>query len=149
MLSHKPTVGAGLGYGSDMASINKVIIIGNLGADPELRYAGDRAVCNLSVATTDAWKDKASGEKKEKTEWHRVAVWGATAENCAKYLQKGRSVYVEGRLETRSYEKDGVRRYSTDIIADRVQFLGGGKGEPRKPVDEADSAFPPGDDESL
>ncbi len=113
-----------------MGSVNKVIILGNLGADPELKHTpSNKAVCNLRVATTETWKDK-SGAKQEKTEWHRITVWGAAAENCAKYLEKGRSVYVEGRLETRSYDKDGQKHYATDIVSEHVVFLGGGgKGE--------------------
>jgi single-strand DNA-binding protein len=108
-----------------MGSVNKVILLGNLGADVELKYTpANRAVCNLRIATTESWKDH-DGQKKEKTEWHRVTVWGPTAENCNKYLAKGKSVYLEGRLETRTYEKDGQKHYSTDIVADRVVFLGG------------------------
>jgi single-strand DNA-binding protein len=110
-----------------MASVNKVILIGNLGADPELKYTpSNRPLCNLSVATNEVFKDK-SGQRQERTEWHRVTVWGEQAEACSKYLAKGRSVYVEGRLQTRSWDdKEGKKRYSTDIVADRVQFLGGG-----------------------
>jgi single-strand DNA-binding protein len=112
-----------------MGSVNKVILIGNLGADPELKYTpSNRPLCNLRIATTETWKDK-SGTKQEKTEWHRVTVWGDQAENCSKYLAKGRSVYVEGRLQTNSYEKDGQKHYSTTVTADRVVFLGGGNGE--------------------
>ena len=114
-----------------MGSVNKVILIGNLGADPELKYTpSSRALCNLRIATTDVYKDKA-GQRQEKTEWHRVTVWGDQAENCNKYLAKGRSVYVEGRLQTRSYDKDGQKHYATDIVADRVVFLGSGSGEGR------------------
>src|SRR5215813_5398130 len=113
-----------------MASINKVILIGNLGKDPELRYTpGGQAVCDLSIATTDQWTDK-SGERKEQTEWHRVVVWGKQAENCSQYLSKGRQVYVEGRLRTRQWDdKEGNKRYTTEIVAQTVQFLGGGRGE--------------------
>jgi single-strand DNA-binding protein len=113
-----------------MGSVNKVILIGNLGADPELKYTpSNRPLCNLSVATNEVFKDK-SGQRQERTEWHRVTVWGEQAETCSKYLGKGRSVYVEGRLQTRSWDdKDGKKRYSTDIVADRVVFLGGGAGE--------------------
>ena len=131
-----------------MASVNKVILIGNLGADPELRYTpnGNKAVCNLRVATTESYKDK-SGQKQEKTEWHRVNVWGPQAEACGKYLAKGRSVYVEGLIETRSWDdKDGTKKYSTEIVADRVQFLGGkdqGAGQSR----EQAPYQPPGDSE--
>ena len=112
-----------------MGSVNKVILVGNLGADPELKYTpSNRAVCNLSVATNEVWKDK-SGQKQEKTEWHRVTVWGEQAENCSKFLSKGRMVYVEGRLQTRSWDdKEGKKRYSTEVVADRVVFLGGGAG---------------------
>jgi len=110
-----------------MGSVNKVILVGNLGADPELKYTpSNRAVCNLSVATNEVWKDK-NGQKQERTEWHRVNVWGEQAENCAKFLSKGRMIYVEGRLQTRSWDdKDGKKRYSTEVVADRVVFLGGG-----------------------
>jgi single-strand DNA-binding protein len=111
-----------------MGSINKVILIGNLGADPELKYTpSSRPLCNLRVATTEVFKDKA-GVKQEKTEWHRVTVWGDQAENCSKYLSKGRSVYIEGKLQTRTYEKEGQKHYATDVVADRVVFLGGGGG---------------------
>lgn len=112
-----------------MGSVNKVILVGNLGADPELKYTPtNRAVCNLSVATNEVWKDK-GGQKQEKTEWHRVTVWGEQAENCSKFLTKGRMVYVEGKLQTRSWDdKDGKKRYSTEVVADRVVFLGGGAG---------------------
>ena len=114
-----------------MGSVNKVILIGNLGADPELKYTpSQRPLCNLRIATTDVYKDNA-GQRQEKTEWHRVTVWGDQAENCNKYLAKGRSVYVEGRLQTRSYDKDGQKHYATDIVADRVVFLGSGGGEGR------------------
>jgi single-strand DNA-binding protein len=102
-----------------------VILVGNLGADPELKHTpSNRAVCNMRIATTEVYKDK-SGTKQEKTEWHRITVWGDLAENCAKYLSKGRSAYVEGRLETRTYDKDGQKHYATDIIAHHVVFLGG------------------------
>lgn len=112
-----------------MGSVNKVIIVGNLGADPELKYTpSSKAVCNLRVATAETWKDK-GGTKQEKTEWHRVTVWGDMGENCSKYLAKGRSVYIEGRLQTRSYDKDGQKHYATDVIAEKVVFLGGARGE--------------------
>ena len=108
-----------------MAGINKVIIIGNLGADPELRYSPQgMAFSNFSVATTELWSDKSTGEKQERTEWHKIVAFGKTAENCAKYLSKGRQVYVEGRLQTSSYEKDGQTHYITKIMADTVNFLG-------------------------
>jgi len=112
-----------------MASVNKVILIGNLGADPELKYTpSNRAVCNLRIATNESFKDR-NGQRQDRTEWHRVTVWGDQGENCGKFLAKGRSVYVEGRLQTRSWDdKDGNKRYSTDVVADRVQFLGGAGG---------------------
>ena len=111
-----------------MASVNKVILIGNLGADPELKYTpSQRPLCNLRIATTEVFKDK-GGQRQEKTEWHRVTVWGDTAENCDKYLAKGRSVYIEGKLQTRSYDKDGQKHYATDVVADKVVFLGSGAG---------------------
>ena len=107
-----------------MASVNKVILIGNLGRDPETRYMPDGgAITNISVATTDKWKDK-NGEMQEKTEWHRVAFFGKLAEIAGEYLKKGSQVYVEGKLRTDEYEKDGIKRYSTDVIADEMQMLG-------------------------
>ncbi|MEW6674182.1 MAG: single-stranded DNA-binding protein [Thermodesulfobacteriota bacterium] len=109
-----------------MAGINKVILIGRLGNDPEVRYTQDgSAVASFSIATSDEWKDKESGEKKERTEWHRIVAWRKLGEICGEYLSKGRQVYVEGKLQTRSWEKDGVTRYTTEIIASDVQFLGG------------------------
>jgi single-strand DNA-binding protein len=112
-----------------MAGVNKVILIGNLGRDPELRYTqGGAAVANFTVATNEKWRDK-DGNNQERTEWHRVVVWGRTAENCAQYLHKGSSVYVEGRLQTREWEdKDGNKRNTTEINALNVQFLGGRGG---------------------
>ena len=109
-----------------MGSVNKVILVGNLGADPELKYTpSNRPVCNLSVATNEVWKDK-NGQKQERTEWHRVNVWGDQAEHCSKYLAKGRMVYVEGRIQTRSWDdKEGKKRYTTEVVAERVVFLGG------------------------
>ena len=112
-----------------MASVNKVILLGNLGRDPETRYTtGGDAVTNLNIATSEQWKDK-SGEKQERTEWHRVVLFGRQAEVAGEYLKKGRSVYIEGRLQTRKYtDKDGVEKYSTEIVADRMQLLGGRDG---------------------
>lgn len=112
-----------------MASVNKVIIMGNLGQDPELRYTPTgTAVCTLNVATTDVRTD--NGNRQEKTEWHRIVVWSKQAENCAKYLSKGRTVFVEGRLQTRSWDdqQTGQKRYATEIVAQNVQFIGGGSG---------------------
>lgn len=113
-----------------MASINKVILVGNLGRDPEVRYtASGDAMCNLSVATTDNWRDKATGEKKEQTEWHRVSFFGKTAEVCGQYLKKGSQIYVEGSLRTRKWtDKDGQEKYSTEIRGDVMQMLGGRQG---------------------
>ncbi len=113
-----------------MASVNKVIIIGNLGRDPEIRYmpSGD-AVATLAVATTDSWKDKTTGEKKEQTEWHRISFFGRTAEVAGQYLKKGSQVYVEGSLRTRKYtDKDGVEKFATDIRGDTLQMLGSRQG---------------------
>ncbi|HYA21408.1 MAG TPA: single-stranded DNA-binding protein [Burkholderiales bacterium] len=112
-----------------MASVNKVIIIGNLGRDPDVRYMPDGgAIANISVATTDTWKDK-SGEKQERTEWHRVAFFGKLAEIAGEYLKKGSQVYVEGSLRTRKWQdKEGQERYTTEIVADRMQMLGSRAG---------------------
>jgi single-strand DNA-binding protein len=111
-----------------MASVNKVILLGNLGRDPETRYTtGGDAVTNLNIATSEQWKDK-SGEKQERTEWHRVVLFGRQAEIAGEYLKKGRSVYIEGRLQTRKYtDKDGVEKYSTEIVGDRMQLIGGAR----------------------
>lgn len=121
-----------------MASVNKVIIVGNLGADPETRYLpSGEAVANIRVATTDKWKDKASGEMKEATEWHRVAFFGRLAEVAGEYLKKGSQVYVEGSLRTRKWQdKEGQDRYSTEIRGDVMQMLGRkeGSGEGREPA---------------
>ena len=109
-----------------MASVNKVILVGNLGKDPEVRYApsGD-AICNITLATSETWKDKQSGEKREATEWHRVVFFGKLAEIAGKYLKKGSSVYVEGSLKTRKWQdKDGSDRYTTEIKADEMKMLG-------------------------
>ncbi len=107
-------------------SVNKVILLGRLGQDPELKYTpGGSAVCNFSLATTESWTDK-SGQKQEKTEWHRIVVWGKLAELCNQYLAKGRQAFLEGRLQTRDWtDKDGNKRYTTEILASTVQFIGG------------------------
>jgi single-strand DNA-binding protein len=109
-----------------MASINKVILIGNLGNDPDLRYMPNgEAVCNLTLATSETWKDK-SGEKQEKTEWHRLTFYRKLAEIAGEYLKKGAKIYIEGRLETRKWvDKEGITRYTTEIICDKMQMLGG------------------------
>jgi len=113
-----------------MASLNKVCLIGNLGADPETRYtAGGTAVTNVRIATTEKWTDKQSGEKHEETEWHRITFFGRQAEVAGEYLKKGSSIYIEGRLKTNKYtDKDGIERWSTDIIANELKMLGGGNG---------------------
>ncbi len=109
--------------------INKVILVGNLGADPESRYTpSGTAICSIRMATSESWKDKQTGEQQERTEWHRVEFFGRLAEIAAEYLKKGRQVYIEGKLRTDEYEKDGVKRWSTKIIADEMQMLGGREG---------------------
>jgi len=138
-----------------MASVNKVILVGNLGRDPELRYTKNgQAVANFSLATSDNYTSK-DGQKEERTEWHRVVVWAKTAELCAQYLAKGRSVYIEGQLRTREWEdKEGHKRQTTEVHAQTVQFLGprgqgGGGGAPREneSSSSAPSGAPPADDE--
>ena len=110
-------------------SVNKVILVGNLGKDPEVRYTQTgSAVANFSIATSEQWNDR-DGKKQERTEWHNIVVWGKQAEHCGQYLSKGRQVYVEGSIRTRSYDdKSGNKRYITEIVAQRIQFLGGGGG---------------------
>ena len=112
-----------------MGSVNKVILVGNLGRDAELRYTpGGAAVATLNMATTEVWNDKA-GQRQEKTEWHRVVLWGKSAESLSEYLTKGKQIYVEGRLQTRQWDdKDGNKRYTTEIRGDRIVLLGGGGG---------------------
>jgi single-strand DNA-binding protein len=114
---------------SSMASVNKVILVGNLGKDPEVRFTpSGRAVAKFSLATTDSWVDQESG-RQERTEWHNVVVWGKQAESCGQYLAKGRQVYIEGSIRSRSYDdKEGNKRYITEVVAQRVQFLGGSGG---------------------
>ncbi|SRR5579862_5474775 len=113
-----------------MGSVNKVILVGNLGRDAELRYTpGGAPVATLNLATTEVWNDKASGQKQEKTEWHRIVLWGKSAEALSEYLTKGKQIYVEGRLQTRKWQdKDGNDKYSTEIRSDRIVLLGGGGG---------------------
>src|SRR5579872_3269041 len=112
-----------------MGSVNKVILVGNLGRDAELRYTpGGAAVATLNMATTEVWNDKA-GQRQEKTEWHRVVLWGKSAESLSEYLTKGKQIYVEGRLQTRKWQdKDGNDKYSTEIRSDRIVLLSGGGG---------------------
>lgn len=127
-----------------MASVNKWIGIGNLGQDPTSRYSADgKAICNFSIACTESYKDK-NGEKKEVTEWVRISTFGKLAEICAQYLKKGSQCYIEGRLQTRKWtDKAGVERYTTEVIADRMQMLGG-KGERPAPANQGDD-----DDSSI
>jgi single-strand DNA-binding protein len=118
--------------------INKVILVGNLGNDPEVRYMPNgNAVANISIATSDSWKDKTSGEQQEKTEWHRVVFFNRLAEIVEQYVKKGSKIYVEGRLQTRSWEQEGVKRYSTEIVASEMQMLDGRTG----PQEMTDNAF--------
>lgn len=126
-----------------MASVNKVILLGNLGRDPETRYTtGGDAVTNLRIATSEQWKDK-SGEKQERTEWHSVVLFGRQAEVAGEYLKKGRSVYIEGRLQTRKYtDKEGVEKYSTEVVADRMQLIGGAR-EGGGPAGDSDFSSAP------
>ena len=113
-----------------MASVNKVILVGNLGRDPEVRYSPEgNALCNISIATTSAWKDKNSGERREETEWHRIVMYNRLAEIAGEYLRKGRPVYIEGRLRTRKWQnKEGQDVYTTEVIADQMQMLGSRDG---------------------
>ena len=131
-----------------MASVNKVILIGNLGKDPELRYTpGGAAVCTFSLATTERWRDKQTNEMKEQTNWHNIVFWGKQAETAKQYLTKGSPVYVEGRIQTRSYDdKEGQKKWITEIVGQRLQFLGRrgerAEGEAAAPV-AADAEMPP------
>jgi single-strand DNA-binding protein len=120
-----------------MSGLNKVMIIGRLGKDPEVRYTQDgAAVANFSIATSESWKDKESGQKMEKTEWHNIVVWKRLAEICGEFLKKGKEVYIEGKLQTSSWEKDGVKRYKTEIHATYMQMLGSKDDSNPKPVDD-------------
>ena len=131
-----------------MASLNKAMLIGNLGRDPEIRYTQDgKAITSFSIATTDKWKDKSSGENREKTEWHRIVAFDRLGEICGEYLSKGKQVYIEGKLSTRSWEKDGVTRYATEIIATAMQMLGGKESNPtEKECEQSAGAGSPPDD---
>ena len=126
------------------AGVNKVILVGNLGSDPELRNTpSGTAVCEFRLATNESWKGK-DGQSQDRTEWHRIVVWGLVGENCAKFLAKGRQVYIEGRLQTRSWEdKEGNKRYTTEIVARDVQFLASGGGGARG--GDSDGPPPPSD----
>lgn len=135
-----------------MGSVNKVILVGNLGRDAELRYTpGGAAVANFSIATTETWTDKNSGERREQTEWHRVVLWGKQAETLNEYLKKGRQIYVEGRLQTRQWDdRDGNKRYTTEVRSDRLVLLGGRRddagGGRQGPYKEPESSHAPGTD---
>ena len=149
-----------------MAGVNKAILVGNLGRDPELRHTPNgQAVVNFTLATSENWTDK-NGERQERTEWHRIVVWGKTAEMCNQYLSKGRTVYIEGRIQTREWEdKDGNKRYTTEVNAQTVQFIGprtdgggggggnysgGGGGGGNAPRNDGPAdAGPPGGDEDI
>ena len=127
-----------------MASVNRVILVGNLGRDPELRYTqGGQAVANFTLATNESFNTR-DGQRQERTEWHRIVVWGKTAENCAQYLSKGRSVYIEGRIQTREWEdKEGQKQRTTEVVAQSVQFLGEKRGGGAGPDRGAPSGEPP------
>lgn len=126
-----------------MASVNKVIIIGNLGRDAEVRYApSGAAIANITVATSRKWKDKTSGEMVEETEWHRCTMFDRMAEVAGEYLKKGKPVYIEGRLKTRKFNKDGLDQYSTDIIVTEMQMLGGREDGDKAPAPRASAPAP-------
>ena len=124
-----------------MSGVNKVIIVGRLGNDPESKAIGSgQTVTKLSVATSETWLDK-GGQKQERTEWHRVTAWGKLAENAAKYLAKGRQVYVEGKLQTSSYDKNGVKMYATEVVASTIQFLGSGDNAQKQQNNDGQNNF--------
>jgi len=127
--------------------VNKVILVGNLGKDPEVRYSPNgQAVANVTIATSESWKDKTSGEKQERTEWHRIVFFGRLAEIAGEYLKKGAQIYIEGRLQTRKWQdKDGHDRYTTEIVANEMQMLGSrsGAGMPSEPAMESAPAGAP------
>lgn len=144
-----------------MASVNRVFLLGNLCGDPEIRYTGSgQAVANFRVATNEVWSDK-EGKRQERAEFHRIVVWGKQAESCAEYLKKGRSVHIEGRIQTRQWEdKNGAKQYTTEIVADRVTFVGGARGEEQRSTQSNDDdprgrraptqdTLPPLDDSDL
>jgi single-strand DNA-binding protein len=130
--------------------LNKAMIIGNLGADPELRTTTNgTSVCEMRIATNESWFDKSSNERKDRTEWHRITVWGKTAESCAKFLSKGSKAYVEGRIQTREWEdQSGSKRYTTEIVANSVQFLST-RGESSGPKSGGNGGPPPVDDSEI
>ena len=128
-----------------MASVNKAIILGNIGKDPEVKYtASGEAICNITVATSESWKDKATGEKKELTEWHRISFFGKLAEICGQYLKKGSQVYVEGSIRTRKWtDKEGQERYTTEIRGDEMKMLGGKDSGHSDKSSSPSKEFPP------
>jgi single-strand DNA-binding protein len=132
-----------------MASVNKAIIVGNLGADPEQRYTQNNTpVTTFRIATTDQWTDKQSGQRQERTEWHRIVAWGRLAEICGEYLHKGKQVYIEGSLQTREWEdKDGQKRYTTEIVAQAMQMLGNRDDAQQQPRQQEAPATVPDDDD--
>jgi single-strand DNA-binding protein len=125
-----------------MAGVNKVILIGHLGKDPEIRYTqGGTCVAIFSIATSETWKNKGTGKKKEQTEWHRIVAWRRLAEICGEYLRKGRQVYIEGSLQTRKWEdKDGNKRYTTEVVASKMQMLGSSGGDGGQPSGERENS---------
>ena len=134
-----------------MAGLNKVVLIGRLGRDPEIRHSQQGlAVVNFSIATSEQWTDKNTGDRQEKTEWHNIVVFGKQAETCEKYLSKGSQIFIEGRLQTRNYEKEGQTHYRTEIVVSNFQFLGGKQDNPGGEEGEVDpapvkKAIPPGE----
>jgi single-strand DNA-binding protein len=131
-------------------SVNKVILLGRLGQDPELKYTpSGAAVCNFSMATSESWTDKSTGQKQEKTEWHRIVVWGKLAELCNQYLSKGRQAFVEGRIQTRSWDdNNGNKRYTTEINANTVQFIGANTGTSDSTSANQGSSFTPNNNDN-
>ena len=126
-----------------MAGVNKVILVGRLGKDPEVRYTpSGAAVANFSIATSEEWKDKNTGEKQERTEWHRIVAWRRLGEICGEYLHKGSQIYIEGRLQTRDWEdRDGNKRYTTEVVAQSMQMLGGSTGKQGR-AESTEESFP-------
>jgi single-strand DNA-binding protein len=134
--------------GGDKKMINKVILVGNLGRDPEVRYTpSGTAVANFTIATSERWKDKTTGEMQERTEWHRIVAWGKLGEICGEYLSKGRQVFIEGRIQTREWEdKEGIKRYTTEIVANEMKMLGtrdSGAARPSAPAQVPEYSGPP------
>jgi len=134
--------------------VNKAILIGNLGREPDIRRTQTgTAVCNFTIATSEKWKDKNSGEMQERTEWHRIVAFGKLAEICGQYLSKGQQVFIDGRLQTRSWEQDGVPRYTTEIVASEMKMLSNNRRHGKRAVDDEQEAYapdpPPDDDDDI